>query len=197
MGTRGMTTDRLLTIEEFEQLPEEDAARVELVRGMLVREPRPAAMHGWVQIKLGSMLLNHVEQYGLGHVFSDIGVILSTDPATVRGPDLAFVSRGRLPSGPPDRGFLAFAPDLCVEIVSPSNSSAEIHAKVLDYLEAAARLVWVVHPEARTITEYRSPTEIRILGVTEELEGGQILPGFRAPVASIFAPSREPTDLLP
>ncbi|HET6341253.1 MAG TPA: Uma2 family endonuclease [Gemmatimonadota bacterium] len=187
MGAQRTTTDRLLTIEEFEQLPEEDTARVELVRGVLVREPRPAAMHGWVQVKLGSMLLNHVEQHGLGHVFSDIGVILSTEPATVRGPDLAFVSIERLPSGPPERGFLAFAPDLCVEIVSPSNTSAEIHEKVLDYLEAAARLVWVVHPEARTITEYRSPTEIRILGVAEELEGGPVIPGFRAPVASVFA----------
>jgi Uma2 family endonuclease len=182
-----MTTDRLLTIEEFERLPEEDDARVELVRGMLVREPRPAAMHGWVQMNLGSMLLEHVRQHGLGDVFSDIGVILSIDPATVRGPDLAFVSRERLPAGPPDRGFLAFAPDLCVEIVSPSNSSAEIHQKVLDYLEGAARLVWVVHPEARTVTEYRSPSEILSLGVGEELNGGDVVPGFRVPVERIFA----------
>jgi hypothetical protein len=123
------TTDHLLTIEEFERLPEEDAFRVELVRGRLVREPRPAALHGWVQLHLGSMLLNHVERHRRGEVFSDIGVILSTEPATVRGPDLAFVSSERLPSGPPKRGFLAFAPDLCVEIVSPSNTSAEIHER--------------------------------------------------------------------
>jgi Uma2 family endonuclease len=180
------TTDHLLTIEEFERLPEEDAFRVELVRGRLVREPRPAALHGWVQLHLGSMLLNHVERHRRGEVFSDIGVILSTEPATVRGPDLAFVSSERLPSGPPKRGFLAFAPDLCVEIVSPSNTSAGIHEKVLEYLEAGTRLVWVVHPEARTVTEYRSPSEIRILAVTDELDGGGVLPGFRTPVVTLF-----------
>lgn len=179
-------TDHLLTIEEFERLPEEDSARVELVRGMLVREPRPAALHGWVQIKLGSMLVNHVEQHRLGHVFSDIGVILSTDPATVRGPDLAFVSSERLPAGPPKRGFLSFAPDLCVEIVSPWNTSGEIHEKVLEYLEAGSRLVWVVHPEAETVTEYRSLKEIRILAVTDELDGGEVVPGFRTPVTTLF-----------
>lgn len=182
----GTTTDHLLTIEEFERLPEEDAFRVELVRGRLVREPRPAALHGWVQINVGSLVLNHVREHRLGDVFSDIGVILSTEPATVRGPDLAFVSSKRLPSGPPERGFLAFAPDLCVEIVSPSNTSGEIHEKVLEYLEAGTRLVWVVHPEARTVTEYRSPTEIRILSVGNELDGGETLPGFRAPVATLF-----------
>ncbi|HKY60354.1 MAG TPA: Uma2 family endonuclease [Gemmatimonadota bacterium] len=84
------------------------------------------------------------------------------------------------------RGFLPFAPDLCVEIVSPSNTPAEIHEKVLEYLEGAARLVWVVHPEAETVTEYRSPTEIRIFRVTDDLDGGETLSGFRAPVASLF-----------
>jgi Uma2 family endonuclease len=58
--------------------------------------------------------------------------------------------------------------------------------KVLEYLEAGTRLVWVVHPEARTVTEYRSPTEFRILAVTDELDGGGVLPDFRTPVASIF-----------
>ena len=82
--------------------------------------------------------------------------------------------------------FLGFAPDLCVEIVSPSNTSAEIHEKVLEYLEAGTRFVWVVHPEAKTVTEYRSPTEIRIFRLTDELNGGEILPGFRTPLASLF-----------
>ena len=184
---RSATTDRLLTLEEFERLPEEDAWRVELVRGMLVREPRPAAMHGWVQVNLGSLLLNHVGEHWLGHVFSDIGVVLSTEPATVRGPDLAFVSAERLPLGPPARGFLPFAPDLCVEIVSPSNTAAEIQEKVLEYLEAGTRLVWVVHPESRTVTEYRSRNEIRILESADELEGREVIPGFRAPLTSFFA----------
>lgn len=184
--TGGQTIDRLLTLEEFELLPEEDAWRVELVRGMLVREPRPAVVHGWVQVRLGSLLMRHVEEHSLGYIFSDVGVILSTDPPTVRGPDLAFVSAERLPNGMPKRGFLPFAPDLCIEIISPSNTFSEIQEKVLEYLESGTRLVWVVYPETGSVTEYRSRIEIRILESTDALEGGNILPGLRVPVASLF-----------
>lgn len=69
----------------------------------------------------------------LGYLFADVGVIVCTQPATVRGPDLAFVRANRLPSGPPARGFLDFVPDLCIEVVSASNTATEIREKTGEY----------------------------------------------------------------
>ncbi|MGH7482286.1 MAG: Uma2 family endonuclease [Longimicrobiales bacterium] len=180
--------DAGLTVEEFERLPEEDLYRVELVRGVLVREPRPAAYHGWVQVGLGGALLNHVREHGLGFVFTDIGVILEREPDTVRGPDIAFVVADRLPGGPPKKGFLEFAPDLCVEIVSPSNRLTEIQAKVFEYLDAGTRLCWIVNPEPRTVTSYRSRTDVGLADATGEIDGDDVVPGFRLAVAELFSP---------
>ena len=85
------------------------------------------------------------------------------------------------------RGFARLAPDLAVEIVSPSNTHSEIHDKVSDYLDAGSRLVWVVEPHGRTVTVYRSRDDIRILTSEQEIDGGEVLPGFRAPVSEFFA----------
>lgn len=182
------TPDRPLTIEEFERLPEEDEYRIELVRGRVVREPRPAALHAWVLGRLTTTLSSHVDRDRLGYVFADVGVELATEPRSVRGPDLAFVTAERLPNGPPARGFLKVAPDLCVEVVSPSNSSAEIQEKVLDYLDAGVRLVWVVHPGQRTVTAYRSGGEVRVYRGSEELRDDAVLPGLRLRTDELFLP---------
>lgn len=180
---------RALTVEEFERIPEEDAYRVELVRGRVVREPRPAALHAWVLGKLSMRLWMHVDDGRLGHVFTDVGVRLPTDPPSVRGPDLAFVAADKLPAGPPARGFLEVIPDLCVEVVSPSNTWAGIQEKVLDYLDAGVRQVWVIHPDRRTVTVYASRDSIRVLGEGDELDGADVLPGLRVQTAELFPAS--------
>lgn len=179
--------DRPLTLEEFERLPEEDGARVELVRGRVVREPRPAAEHGRVLLNLSFLLRDHLRHRLDGFAFADTGVILSHDPPTVRGPDLCFVSAARLPDGPPSEGFLDLAPDLCVEIVSPANTATEIQEKVLEYLDAGTRLVWVVDPRMRTVTEHRLSDRSLLLRESEVLDGGEVLSGFSVPVAELFA----------
>jgi Uma2 family endonuclease len=148
--------DPLLTLEDFEKLPEEDAYKLELVRGRVVREPRPGYEHGRILTDLVTLLISHVRHHALGMVVADIGVILATDPPTVRGADLAFFSVGGLQPDQVTRGFARVAPDLSVEIVSPSNSRKEIEEKVLDYLNAGVRLVWVVEPRTRSVTVYRS-----------------------------------------
>ncbi len=177
----------ILSLEEFMRLPEEDAFRLELVRGRVVREPRPQALHGRVLARLARLLDEWTEAKGAGAVFADTGFRLAVDPPTVRVPDLVFVSRDRIPEHAyEEQGFWAFAPDLAVEIVSPSNSESEIREKALEYLEAGARLVWVVHPRTREVAVYRSRREVRVLGATEELDGGDVLPGFRLALAALF-----------
>jgi Uma2 family endonuclease len=166
-----------LTIEEYERLDEPDEWRTELVRGVVVREPRPAPYHARTQTRLAHRLEEFVEREKLGFVLTDVGVILSRHPPTVRGPDVAFYRVERLPELP--RRFPDIAPDLVIEIVSPSNTVTEIVEKVMDYLDAGSRLVWVVDPMSRTATVYRSRDEIRILTDRETLDGADVLPGLK------------------
>lgn len=177
--------ERRWTIEEYARLDEGEEVRTELVGGRLVREPRPAAPHGRTQARLARRLDAFVEERELGVVMTDVGVVLDPEGPTVRGPDVLFVSHERLPSPLPE-GFLEVAPDLVVEVVSPSNAVSEVQAKVLDHLEAGTREVWVVDPGSRTATVYRSRHDAAILGEDEELEGGEVLPGFRVPLEDVL-----------
>jgi Uma2 family endonuclease len=187
MATDSLTTDeRAFSIEEFERLPERDW-RTELVQGRLVREPLAGYEHGLLANRISFLLTAFVREHRLGDVLTaETGFVLSEDPPTVRGPDVAFVAAERVPTEGPPAGFARFAPDLAVEVVSPSSRLSEVQDKALDYLDAGARLVWVVEPRARRVMVYRSRSDIRVLGLEEELDGGSVLPGFRLPVREIF-----------
>jgi Uma2 family endonuclease len=111
---------------------------------------------------------------------------LARKPDTVRGPDVAFVSRVRFERrGDTGKAFVG-APDLAVEVLSPSNTPAAMHAKVADYLAAGSRCVWVVDPESQTVTVYSSLLGPRRLGKAETLDGDDVVPGFRVRVGEIF-----------
>jgi Uma2 family endonuclease len=174
-----------LSIADYAALPLDDGWRDELVRGRLVREPRPGAEHARLQFDLARRIGAHIERHRLGTGFTDVGIILAASPATIRGPDVAFVSRDRLPRGP-DAGFLRVAPDLVIEILSPSNRAEEVEAKVREYLDAGVRLVWIVDPITRTVTTARTPHERRSYGVEDELDGGEVLPSFRLSVSELW-----------
>lgn len=179
-----------LTLAAFERLHEEDEYVLELDRGRLVREPRPGAQHGWIQVRLARRLQDHVERNRLGLVVVETGIVLSEDPATVRGPDVSFTHIDRLGADRPPEGFLRVAPDLAIEVISPSESADQMWQKVVQYLEAGVRLVWVVHARTRTVTEYRSADVIRLLHEHDELRAEDILPGFAFPLRELFAPLR-------
>lgn len=178
----------MLTLEEFERLPEENEFLVELVRGRLVREPRPGAEHGLLAGELVGRLHHHVRQHNLGRVVTETGFLLTEDPPTVRGPDVAFISAERFARTGAPAGFWRVAPDLVIEIVSPSNSATEIQEKVLEYLEVGANLVWVVDPRIRTVTVFRSKTDVRVLTEEGILDGGDVVPGFQLAIAELFEP---------
>src|SRR5213082_3062093 len=156
-----MTADELLRTS----IPDK---RVELVRGILVVREPAGYRHGRVSMNLAFLLSKHVEGTAAGQVVSgDTGFKLASDPDTVRAPDVAFIRRERLPH-PQTRGFPALGPDLVVEVLSPDSRPGETLAKIGDWLEGGARLVWVIDPERRTASVYcPSPARIGQRGVYE------------------------------
>lgn len=175
-----------LTAEQFAALPDESADSLELVRGRVVREPPPGPEHGSLATRLAVRLGAFVERNGLGVVMAETGFVVATDPDTVRAPDLSFVSRDRVPARGARGAYWRMAPDLAVEILSPSNAAPEIQEKALEYLEAGSRMVWVVDPRRRTVTVYRSAREMRILTAGEALTGEDVLPGFTVALDELF-----------
>lgn len=176
-----------LTWRQFQRLPEEPAARLELVRGVLVREPRPAPIHGRVVSTLTWLLEGFVRENGAGVVLVEAGFLLSQGPDTVRGPDLSFVSTGRIPvDGYEQGGFWEMAPELAIEVLSPPNRASEMQEKVLDYLAAGSRQVWVVDPRLRSVTVHTPGGEARLLRGDAALEGANVLPGFRVELEALF-----------
>lgn len=177
-----------MTLHELASLPD-DSYRHELSVGLLVAEPLPSHRHDRTRRRLERLLEAFVEAHRLGEVFGEAGYVLAREPDTVRGPDLSFVSRERLSSFD-DARFFSGAPDLAVEILSPSNRPAEMHAKVADYLAAGARVVWVVDLERRSVTTYRKLLAPRRLQSPGALDGEDVLPGLSIALDAIF-PVRE------
>ena len=164
---------------------DDDSCRHELVAGVIVAEPFPTPRRDRTVRRLRRMLGDFVEAQGLGEVFGVTGYVLARDPDTVRGPDLSFVTRERL-QGFDDARFFSGAPDLAVEILSPSDRREELYAKVADYLAAGARMVWVVDPERKSVTTYRTLLAPRRLERHDTLGGEDVLPGLAIPLEAIF-----------
>ena len=115
----------------------------------------------------------------------EAGFKLATDPDTVRGPDLAVISRQRIPDPEPS-GFLGLAPDLAIEVLSPGDRPGEVLAKVGEWLSAGSRLVWVIDPERREARVYRADGSETVLTADQALDGEEVVPGFSCPLATIL-----------
>ena len=163
--------------------------RGELIRGVLCETMPTGELHGKIVMRLGGALFSFVEPRGLGTLFaSDSGVWLERDPDTVREPDIAFTSVEKLPLNAWNAGYAEVVPDLVVEVASPSDSRREVHDKARMWLSHGVRLVWVVHPETRTVDVHRSDHAVATLGDQEALDGLDVLPGFICDVSAIFGP---------
>lgn len=184
-----MATKTKLTAEDLWRLGEGDVRR-ELVDGEVIEMPPVGGEHGGVTGTIARRLGDHVDRHPRGKVLAgDVGFILrlATDPERVRAADVAFVSFERLPGGRLPEKFIVGAPDLAVEVLSPSDNPIQVQQKVRDYLEAGSRLVWIIAPAARTATVYRPDGSARLLREHEALDGEDVLPGLRIPLAEIFA----------
>jgi Uma2 family endonuclease len=143
--------------------------------------------HGRLASKIVGVLENHVAPRRLGVVTTaEAGFQIAHDPDTVRVPDVAFVRADRIPADGV-KGFFQGAPDLAVEVISPTDRASEVAAKVQTWLQAGSAMVCVIEPETRTVAVHRSRNEIVLLTASDMLLGGDVLPEFSMPVGLIFA----------
>lgn len=180
-----MVTARAVTLEDVEHLHDEQ--RYDLIRGRLIAMSPASYRHGRIANGMNRRLGNYAVEHGGVALAAETGFILARDPDTLLGPDASYLRPERATPDLPDDGYLPIAPDLAVEVLSPSNTRAEMAEKVDAYLAGGTALVWVVDPVRKLVTVYAPGRTSRILGEGETLDGGDVLPGFSAAVSDIFA----------
>jgi Uma2 family endonuclease len=176
---------QLMTAEDLMANPVPNMC-TELVAGhMLVREP-PGYRHGYVAARLLVAIANHAIDHRLGMALAaETGFTLFRNPDTVRAPDVAFIRTARLPDSA-TRGYPEFAPDLAVEVLSPSDRAGRVLSKVGDWIDAGSRLVWVVDPERRHARVYRADGTETSVDPDGVLDGEDVLPGLRIRLADMI-----------
>lgn len=174
-----------LTIDEFMVLDTPEG-KAELVRGELRLTPSPGPRHGVVVANLTFLLGQYVRSTGSGRVLTESCYELVQLPRTVRAPDVSFVRTERLPAGGLGDAQLKIAPDLAVEILSPSETAARLDEKLEDYAASRVPLVWVIDPERRSVRVIAVEAPVRWLREGDTLDGGSTIPGFACPVSDLF-----------
>jgi Uma2 family endonuclease len=175
------------TIADLDALVD-DGHRYELVEGelqmMTPASPQQGRYASRITVDLGAF----VEKHDLGEVYvAEPGFALEPDPqGTVRAPDVAFVAKERIPKPGQTRGFWPLAPDLAVEIISPSETAYSVETKVAEYLRAGVRLIWLVYPETQVVVEFAAGWQVRRLTKGDTLDGGAVVPGFTMALTRLF-----------
>ncbi len=173
-----------LTIEEFSRLPD-DCERHEINAGELITMAPVELLHSRIARRLFKALEKILENSNFGEAFLEAGYILSRNPLTVRQPDVSLLSRERINStGAED--YVEGAPELAVEIVSPSDSAQDLEVKVEQYLRSGAKQVWVLYPKTKCLHLFRPGTVMMVLDESQTLEAGDLLPGLSVKVADLF-----------
>jgi Uma2 family endonuclease len=183
----------MATATQARHTPEElleitDRPMPELIDGQFVERPLMGQKADAVAANLLFIIYGFVKAHQLGVVNGAQGSfqIFPDDPRKVRIPDVSFTRRDRLPEGRVAEGHAKIAPDLVVEVVSPNDLLVEVMAKVHDFLKAGVPLIWVANPGTSDVHVYRSDGTVTLLRSSDVLDGGDVLPGFRCPVADLF-----------
>ena len=182
-----MSTITLVTAAELLAMPTGMGKRYELRAGELREMSFSGWRHGKVASRLNARLDIYVEEQNLRLVFgAETGFRLASDPDTVRAPDVSFISKQKVPEREPNDGFWPGAPDLAVEVLSPGDRTGEVNEKIDAWLSAGCAAVWVVDPKRKTVTIYRSRSDIQMKAAGEVLNGDPIVPGFSCAVDELF-----------
>jgi Uma2 family endonuclease len=175
------------TAEDLDEL-QRDGKRHEIEKGVLIEIPHKGNRISLIELETACYLSDYSKENGISGVVlpGSARFRLQSSPDTVRGPDVSFICGERLPDGIPDR-VQDLVPDLVVEIVSKSNPADEIETRIIDYLEAGTRLLWVIYPKSRSAYIYQSLDTVKRIDAGGVLEGGDVLPGFSLSLQELFA----------
>jgi Uma2 family endonuclease len=173
------------TVQDVIDVRARDRALCELIDGTLVEKP-VGYRESIIAVALASLLQAFVRPRKLGVVTGEAGM-MQLAAAQVRIPDVAYTSWARLGGSVPSEQVPLVAPDLAVEILSPSNSPREMDRKRLEYFGAGVRLVWVIDIDARSAAVYTDPETFNTVTDAGSLDGGDVLPGFAVPLRDLFA----------
>ena len=175
------------TEEALQSLPE-DGFIHEVVDGELVMSPKNNFDHGNICAALLTALRTFAQKHRLGVVLdSSAGYWMAN--RNCRAPDISFVPKARLLAlgfSPRARKFFPGAPDLAVEVLSPSNSRAEIDARLRDFFASGTQVAWIINPENECVEVCHSLTDRQLIGPGGDRDGEDLLPGFRYPIADLF-----------
>ena len=178
------TPEKLVTGEEL--LAMGDIGRTELIDGVVKHYMPTGHPHGFYESTITAALHNYARRERSGRALSgEVGVYIRRNPDTVRAIDAGYISKERLADAKPS-GYLDVAPEIAVEILSPSDKWIDVHDKLEDYFEVDVVQVWVVDPRYRRVHVYRSTTDVTVLTEIDLLTASDVLPGFELPVAEIF-----------
>lgn len=163
-----------------------DIGPCELIEGRIVMTSPTNAEHGFIEVNIVHALKSYIKRKKLGWVLTgEVGVYTRRNPDTVRGADMAFISKERL-LGRPHKKYIEVSPELVVEIFPPTESRKNIRDKVREYLSIGAEQVWVVDPGSRTVAVNRPGLEAQTLSIEDILKGEGVLEGFKMKVRDIF-----------
>ncbi len=183
--TTAVGTERI-TAAEFLHHPAANGPS-ELVHGEIRTLAPAGGRHGGIVVNVFRVLDRYVEARGSGQCFTDgTGFALPPDDDVVRSPDAAFVRAGRLPEHTLPEGWVPIAPDLVVEVLSPSESHSDVMEKLADYFAGGTELAWVVDARRRGVEVYAAGQPVRWVAWGDELDGAPVLPEFRVAVAALF-----------
>lgn len=183
--TTPIAANREWTDAEFMALP--DGERYELVNGELVDMGNSGMEHGFIASVLNVRIGGYVLERGLG-VVCDSSTAFTLKSGNKRSPDLSFVAKERLQGLKRlPKGYFQGAPDLAVEVISPSNTYEEIHTKLMEYFDNGCRLTWVIVPDEQYVLVYHQPQPERLLKLADSLDGEEVIPGFALPLAELFS----------
>ncbi len=174
----------LLTAEEFYLFCCQNEGRYELVDGEVVEMAPANDEHGEIASYITTAFTIYSRRRGVGRSRVDTGYRLRIGPDTVRGPDVSFVLRPRVEGR--GSGFVPGAPDIAVEVVSPSNTAAEVARKVAEYLAAGSQRVWVVYPAGRRVVIHSADGSVISYSGDDVITDEELLPGFSLPLSEIF-----------